>query len=85
MDDRVLISLLCIAMLAVWWLLDVMVATLEHAHGPSHSVFGGIAFMLLMSASSFAAIGIAVFVCLTTAIALGAAWQALYYLRIRRP
>lgn len=75
-----MLTVLSVAMLAAWWIVDVLIDQLEHRRGPTGSWLAGAAFMALLCFPSPAAM----FMIATVAIGIGLAYHAIYWVMIRR-
>lgn len=75
-----MLTVLSVAMLAAWWVVDVLIDQLEHRRGPTGSWMAGAAFMALLCFQTPAAL----LQIATAGIALGMAYHAIYWFRIRR-
>ncbi len=75
-----MLTVLSVAMLAAWWIVDVLIDQLEHRRGPTGSWLAGAAFMALLCFPTPAVW----FQVATVFVAVGLGYHAIYWLRIRR-
>jgi hypothetical protein len=75
-----MLTVLSVAMLAAWWVVDVLIDKLEYRRGPTGSWLAGATFMALLCFNTPAIL----FMISAFVIALGLSYHVIYWFMIRR-